>query len=345
MFRQRPRATAGTGMGMHNVWTNVVAVVVVNYGSITMIERNFTALSDVPDCRILVVDNFSTAAEQQRVREACDRQGWTAVFCETNRGFGAGVNIGIQRARDFAPDAYLLINPDAIIDPPTLRALHDQVRQQPEVLVAPRIVRPDGTNWSVGFAINMRTGQMHGRAGLRDLRPNELPWLTGACLAVSRQLLERVGDMPHTYFLYWEDVDFSLNVQAVGGSLMVRDDLVVVHSEGGTQRGPEHTRRLSDRYYFYNCRNRLVYAASHLSSRQIIGWILQTPRQSLFILLRGGRRQLIQSPRPAAAAVIGSCAGLGYAVTSLLRPRFHRHSPHTDLLHRSGQPTQFLKSH
>lgn len=317
---------------MGDVPGNAIAVVVVNYGSIAMIEENFASLSGLPDCRVFVVDNFSTAAEQERVREICDRQGWTAVLSETNGGFGAGVNLGVRRAGEFEPDAYLLINPDAIIDIPTLRALHDHVRRQPEALVAPRIVRPDGTDWSLGFAINMRTGQMRRRPGLRDLQDDELPWLTGACLAVSRQLAERVGEMPDAYFLYWEDVDYSLNVQAVGGSLVVRDDLVVVHSEGGTQRPAEQTRRLSDRYYFYNCRNRLVYAAMHLSSRQIIGWILQTPRQSLLILLRGGGRQLVQSPRPLVAAVIGSCSGLGHAVRSLVRVRTDRRSRHTDLL-------------
>lgn len=328
---------------MRDVSGNVIAVVVVNYGSIAMIEENFAALSGLPDCRVVVVDNFSTAAEQQRVRETCEREGWTAVLSQTNGGFGTGVNLGVRRAREFEPDAYLLINPDAIIDAPTLRALHDQVRREPEALVAPRIVRPDGTDWSLGFAINMRTGQMRRRPRLRDLQQDELPWLTGACLAVSRRLAERVGEMPDAYFLYWEDVDFSLNVQAVGGSLLVRDDLVVVHSEGGTQRPAEQTRRLSDRYYFYNCRNRLVYAAMHLSPPQIIGWILQTPKQSLLILLRGGRRQLVQSPRPLAAALIGSCSGLGHAFRSLATVRSGRDSPHTDLVVTSGQPVLQLK--
>lgn len=306
---------------MHDACKDVIAVVVVNYGSIAMIEKNFAGLAGSPDCRIVVVDNFSTVDEQQRVRDTCERLGWTAVLSVTNVGFGLGVNAGVQRARDLGADAYLLVNPDAIIDVATINELHRAVRQQPDALIAPRVIRPDGSTWSAGSVVDLRSGRIRGRAGLRDLEPYELGWLSGACLAISGELMDRVGGMADGYFLYWEDVEFSREVQRVGGTLIVRDDLTVTHAEGGTQHAGDHDRRLSDLYYFYNCRNRLVFASAYLPRGDVLRWIASTPQESWQILLRGGRRQLLQSRSPVSAAIRGSAAGIRIALRSLVRPR------------------------
>lgn len=306
---------------MQDASNDFIAVVVVNYGSIAMVEENFAGLADSPDCKVVVVDNFSSADEQLRVGETCDRHGWTAVLSETNTGFGLGVNAGVQRGRDLGADAFLLINPDAIIDVATIDELHQAVRQEPDALIAPRVIRPDGSTWSAGSALDLRSGRIRGRAGLRDLEPYELGWLSGACLAVSRELMDRVGGMADGYFLYWEDVDFSRRVQRVGGTLIFREDLTVVHAEGGTQHADDHDRRLSDLYYFYNCRNRLVFASHNLPRGDVLRWIATTPRESWQILLRGGRRQLLHSRSPLTATIRGSAAGIRIALRNLVRPR------------------------
>ncbi|WP_168207366.1 glycosyltransferase [Microlunatus elymi] len=298
---------------------SVIGVVVVNYGSTGLLRRNLAGLAGVPGCRVVVVDNYSGEAERDRVAELCHELGWTAVLLDTNAGFGAGVNAGLAAARRAGADAYLLINPDATIDSDTLAAFHDHVRAHPLDLVAPKVLRPDGSTWSAGMAVELPTGRMRGRPGLRDIRRHESAWVSGACLAFSETLRQRVGGMPDGYFLYWEDVDFSLRVRRVGGRPVVREDLVVTHSEGGTQRD-DHDRRLSNRYYFYNCRNRLVFASRQLGRRQRLNWMITTPRESWLILLRGGRRQLLHSPAPLIASVAGSLAGLGIAARSMRSP-------------------------
>jgi GT2 family glycosyltransferase len=40
-------------------------------------------------------------------------------------------------------------------------------------------------------------------------------WLTGACLAVSKQVWQATGGFDPDYFLYWEDVDYSQRAKAV----------------------------------------------------------------------------------------------------------------------------------
>lgn len=299
-----------------------VAIIVVNYGSTALIRRNLAALAGEERFLVVIVDNYSGPQERREVERLCREHGWTSVLLDTNTGFGGGVNAGLARAAELGVDCYILLNPDAVIDPATADQLADHVRRHPLDLVAPRIVRPDGTTWAVGSAVDLRSGRMRSRPGLRDLAPYELGWLSGACLALGPQLLDRVTGMPDDYFLYWEDVDFSVRTTRAGGELVVREELIVVHDEGGTQRAGAG-RRLSERYFYYNCRNRLLFAARHLDRRTIAAWLVRTPRESWRILLRGGRRRLLQSPGVTLAGLAGSLAGASLALPHLAAPSRH----------------------
>lgn len=291
-----------------------VAVVVLNYASAEMIAQNTSNLAEPDggaDYTVVIVDNYSGESERDRIRSLCVERGWTSVLLDTNTGFSGGINAGLVAARRLGVGGYILLNPDAVISQATIGALADHIHNNPTELVGPRIVGPDGSTWAVGSAVDLRTGHIRRRAGLRELSADEVPWLTGACLALSAELLDRAGGLAEDYFLYWEDVDFSQQVRKAGGSLAVREDLTVVHDAGGTQRdSASRAHGLSDLYYYYNCRNRLVFAARQLDRSTVLRWMLTTPQESWQILLRGGRRQLVRTPKPLLAAIRGSLAGL-----------------------------------
>jgi GT2 family glycosyltransferase len=190
--------------------------------------------------------------------------------------------------------------------------------REPLALISPRLVDADGDVVFRGARVDLRTGDTVSRPDGADDDAGD--WLTAACLMVHNRLLQRIGGVDEGYFLYWEDVDLSFRGRAAGGSLVVRHDLVARHDEGGTHNRPGD-RAKSPLYYRYNCRNRLLFGARHLDRRDLLRWILCTPGASWRILLRGGRRQLLHSPRPVWAAVSGSVAGIVAAVPALVRRR------------------------
>ena len=151
--------------------------------------------------------------------------------------------------------------------------------------------------------------------GLRTDDPGD--WLCGACVVVHEELLARIGGYDESYFLYWEDVDLGFRAVAAGATVVLREDLVAVHDEGGTH-GPRQGRAKSALYYRYNCRNRLLFAARNLDRRGLLCWVLATPAVSWEILLRGGRRQLLQTPSLLGAAARGALAGLAAVLPVLL---------------------------
>lgn len=287
------------------------AVVVVSYGSSALLATNLTAVAAAaPDLDVVVVDNRTTEEERAAVTALCAEQGWRLVAPPTNLGFGAGVNRGAVVALEAGAEQLLLLNPDARLDADSIARLRAVVAADPRVLAAPVVTTPDGRMWSDGTDLYLDTGRMRASRKRGDVPTERVaPWLSGACLLVSRALWERLGGFDEEYFLYWEDVDLSWRAREAGATLTVVPDARAVHDEGGTQ-GAGGRRARSGTYYHYNIRNRLLFAAQHLSPADRRRWVRTALPEAWAIVLRGGRRQLLQSSAPWRALVTGTFAGL-----------------------------------
>lgn len=322
---------AATDPGAHGDGARI-GIVVVNFGSHRLLADNLAPVDwgEIP-VDVVVVDNFSSAGERAAVSGLCSTQGWHLVAMPDNRGFGAAVNAGVRRARMLGARCYLLLNPDATVTPEVVAELRRSSLRQPMALLSPRIVSSSGAVFFDGSRVFLDSGRIRGTAGsgttgFSSARRRPVPtgesheWVSGACVVIHDQLLQRVGPLDESYFLYWEDLDLSHRCLAAGGTLVVRRDLLAVHDAGGTQDSPSGAGK-SSLYYRYNCRNRLRFAAQHLPRRRILRWIASTPSVTWEILLRGGRRQLVRHPGLACAALAGSAAGLAVALAALLGVR------------------------
>lgn len=288
-----------------------LAVIVVSFGAPHLLRDNLAAMDlPVPSGKVVVVDNFRSIADRRANEGIAREAGWTFLPMSANPGFGAAVNVGARYALDHGADQLLLLNPDARVGPEAIAMLRDAVRRDPMALVSPRIVDGAGQVWFQGMCTDPRTGDVvavPAQAQDGPLGPDG--WLSGACMLISRTLWTAARGFDEDYFLYWEDVDFSRRCVRAGGGLMVVPGAEAVHDPGGTQSAVGTTAK-SPLYYYYNCRNRLLFAAKHLSGRDRLRWALATPGASKRILYRGGRRQLVQSPKPLVWSVGGSVAGL-----------------------------------
>jgi len=297
------------------------AVVVVSYDSAALLERTLARVAeDSPEARIVVVDNYSTPEAREELVALASARGWEAVLPETNTGFGGGMNLGAARARELGADLLVLLNPDAVIARSDLIRLAARAHADRLALVAPVLKDSTGRIVSDGIVVCLADGSMRSRRSPRPIPPGGThPWLSGACLALSTDLFEVTGGFDARYFLYWEDVDFSARVLAAGGSLDLARDAVAVHDEGGThsesqsqdsgQEGSED-RSKSDIYYYYNVRNRLLYAGLHLDRATQRRWVATAGRAAREIVLRGGRRQLLRTRRPLVTAAQATRDGL-----------------------------------
>lgn len=296
-----------------------LAVIVVNYGSAGLLAQNLVQVAnDAPGATIVVVDNYTTVDEAHRVRELCRSQRWEFVPSPVNLGFGGGMNLGAEHALRGGATTLLLLNPDARIDTDSMSRLYATVSDDPRTLAAPVIHTTTGRVWFAGTDLHLDRGYMLASRKRAADSAQVFSWLTGACLMISSSLWVTVGGFDEKYFLYWEDVDICWRIVDAGGRLVVLTEASAIHDEGGTQESST-TRSHSEIYYYYNIKNRLVFAADHLDRRTQLRWALAAIPEGYKILLRGGKRHLLMSLAPWRALVRGTAGGLRVLIPCRLR--------------------------
>ncbi len=186
-------------------------------------------------CRILVIDNASTAHAPAALTEACPRG--EVIRMEENLGFAGGVNAGIREAlKDPGIRYFWVLNNDTLCPPDTLKHLRESLDRSPRTgLAACRMIEGKGTQDEKIVA-----------AGKRLLRPWQLPvpalpgqepdYLSGACLLIRRELLEDIGLFDEGYFFFFEDADFSLRAKQAGWDLAVSELALIEHKGSATVR-------------------------------------------------------------------------------------------------------------
>lgn len=299
-----------------------LAVVVVNYGSSDLLAVNLVQLCEAsPEVTVVVVDNFSTAGERSAVGALAVEQGWHLVELDENRGFGGGVNVAARKALDLGCRDLLVLNPDALIKREAMLTMARAIPVHRRAIAAPVIRTSEGRIWFAGIDLYLESGEMRRTKSRADF-PNSLvePWLTGACLWITREAWEAIGEFDESYFLYWEDVDYSVRARRAGCTLLLVEGAEAIHDEGGTQRADGGgTTAKSMGYYYYNIRNRMLFATKHLDADGVRRWRRADLTQAWGVLLRGGRRQFLHSAAPIRAALRGIRDGRRIA-SQALRP-------------------------
>jgi GT2 family glycosyltransferase len=90
------------------------------------------------------------------------------------------------------------------------------------------------------------------------LTSRDVDHVIGAFYLVRRDLWERLGGLDERYFIYLEDLDFSVRARAQGFRVHYLADMVAFHRGGGTSEQVKAAR------VAYALESRLVYGAIHL---------------------------------------------------------------------------------
>ena len=176
---------------------------------------------------VVVVDNESTGELREMRGERLD-----LIEVPENRGFSGGVNVGIRRALEAGADAVLVINNDAVIAAGALDLLVEALAADPELgIVAPLIVNPDGSVQSRGGRVSRWSG-----VARQNYSTRRIDYLSWACVLVRADVFRAVGELDERFFMYWEDVDYSLRARESGYRIGVVDDAVVSHELSASGR-------------------------------------------------------------------------------------------------------------
>ena len=214
--------------------SSLVVVILLNWhgwrDTIACLES--LASIDYANYRVLVVDNDSTDDSVARIRAA--HPGVPILETGRNLGFSGGCNVGIRRAVEEGADYVWLLNNDTTVDP---QALTDMVAVAEADLgvgavgsVLYYLDSPKDIQAWGGGRVCFWSGRT--RHHLGPVPSARLHYLTAASILLRRRALEEVGLLDeNTFFMYWEDTDFSFRLRKAGWRLAVADQSIVLHRE------------------------------------------------------------------------------------------------------------------
>lgn len=210
-----------------------VLVVVLNYHGesvlLPCLASLFPELEDGDQC--LVIDN---GGEGSLLKQALTQfPQLRTVTLEENRGFAAGMNVGLKQALLGTYKAVWLLNNDTLVQRGALQALKQAVQTRTGLnLFSPLILTPEKKVWFAGGTIDyVRMRTQHEHSLPRTNRPFRSRFLTGCALFIPRETLEKIGLLDERYFLYYEDAAYSWRTEMNQGQLWVVPQSVIVHHE------------------------------------------------------------------------------------------------------------------
>ncbi len=193
------------------------------------------------DFEIILLDDASTNDSVARLREHLPPN---TVFLpqQQNQGFAAVNNIGMRRALADGCDWALLLNNDTVAAPDFLETL---LRQTPEGAVScPKMLflDPPDEIWFAGGELDRATGRVrhlggHQKDGPAFAQAKQVNFITFCCVLLPRSVIERVGYLDETLFMYCEDVDYCMRLGDAGVPLWFLPDAKIWHKAGGSAGG------------------------------------------------------------------------------------------------------------
>lgn len=263
-----------------------VAALLLNYRGAQMTLqclRDLLAVDDVPLC-VVVIDNASGAQDVDELQQGVaslmsnENGGQHEVHVlplEENIGFAGGMNHGIAFARARGVPFVLVLNNDMRLPKDFVRPLRDVLRNDSGVgAVGPTVVHPDGTVWAeggeLGFAPNGLRLRGHGnQPSDRDGGPEEVGFLTGACMMLRTETVTSVGGFDDDYFMYWEDVELSDKLLRQGLRVVWLPWVRVEHLGGQSSGGG----RSPLRKFLMAC-NAVRFLKARGTAKAWAGWLL-----------------------------------------------------------------------
>jgi len=221
------------------------------YECIESFENN-----DYPNYRIVIVDNGS----ENKLK--INNPNIKIIYNQNNLGYAGGNNVGIKYALKNNADYILLLNNDTLVDDNFLTKLIEVGESNPKFgIIGPKIYFAEDKNklWSTGGKINW----LYNKAIMRgyneidnkqydEPKTQKTDFITGCCLLIKKEVINKISLIPEDYFLYYEDIDWCLKTKKAGFKCVFAPEAQIYHK--GSQSSVEH----SSPYIYYHIRNGLL---------------------------------------------------------------------------------------
>ena len=255
-----------------------LSIIIINYNVKFFLEQCLlsvkTAIQGI-ESEIFIVDNNSVDGSQQMLKDRF--HDFNIILNDKNVGFAKANNQAIRQA---SGEYILLLNPDTVVENDTFSKIIAFMDVHPEAgglgvkmvdgkgnflpeskrsLPTPTIAFYKIFGLSKLFPHSKKFGKYH-LSYLDKDQINEVEILAGAFMFLRKSVLDKIGLLDETFFMYGEDIDLSYRIIKAGYKNYYFPETRIIHYKG------ESTKKGSMNYVkmFYNAMK--IFAKKHFSS-------------------------------------------------------------------------------
>ncbi len=224
-----------------------VSVIIVSYNAASYLQEcidSILALTKNQNFEIIVVDNASTD-DSVKVAKSFGKP-VTVIESKNNGGYAAGVNMGLKKVTG---KYVLVLNPDMRFLNDAISKMTGYMEEHKDVglagctfLDSEEKMLPNGGYFPtltrlLAWAFFVHLGQAyHPKANIygKEFYPD---WVTGGFMFVRKEVVDKVGLMDETFFMYGEEVDFQYRIAKAGWKIAYTPITKVIHHERKSSGG------------------------------------------------------------------------------------------------------------
>ena len=232
---------------------NFCSIITVNYNAFSFTKNlldNFSYL-DTRKFNLFIVDNFSNDNSFKEILEYLDinlnenldlndsriistykKKHIYLIKLDSNYGYAAAINIPLNYIKNnYFESLYWVINNDIEIEKNTLNILIKEYEQN--TIVTPMVYDLNNKNeiQSLGCTINPYFLTTNNITSVSNLNNTEIDYLSGVSLFFDYNVLNNVGYLSESYFMYYEDVDWSERARNKKIKLVVNLNTKIFHND------------------------------------------------------------------------------------------------------------------
>lgn len=259
---------------MQKVNTPLISIITLNWNATDVTCRflESTRQLEYKNYEILVCDMNSTVDPTDQINNQHFPR-TTVHRSPKNLGFAGGNNWGIRQAKG---DFIFIVNNDTEVTPDLLDRLLEPFYQDASIgVVCPKIrfYSNPGVIQYAGFKpMNILTGRTAAVGSLEeDKGQHDVSGYTagahGCAMMVKKEVIEKVGMFPESFFLYYEEWDWSYRIIKAGYKIFYQAKGLIFHKESMSV-GKQNPLKV-----YYLTRNRILFMRRNTRLPQFLVFI------------------------------------------------------------------------
>ena len=204
-----------------------LAIIIINFYGHRDTEKCVESVFANLKSKIFLVDNSNSQAERTILTNLFESNSdIQLIFPKENLGFAAGVNLALKNAVKKKYKRFLLLNNDAVLLKGSDKILDDAFEMHHCSLLMPKIKEKTIT-YSISWYHKYFAFQSRGKKKATSI--GWFPYFSGCVLGFDHQVINKIGFMDESFFMYGEDVEYSYRALSKGIPLVELKEEMVFH--------------------------------------------------------------------------------------------------------------------